>query len=149
MKKQAIFLIVMVFFVTDVIAQNQTVKTKTDLKADSLRPRVDFVNTMSKNPFYNYLKEAVMKTGKVEEETVVAAPNLTVQGVIWGGRFHMAIIENRVLKVGDVISGYTIDKIDKNGVIVSANGKLFKLGAPSLNQVNNVAKIQEGGKDAK
>ena len=147
-------LLVKVFFsvgmlfcvVTDVFAQKQSVKSNTD----SLRPKVDFANPISKNPFHNYLIEAMKKANKVEEvELAVPAPNLTVQGLIWGGRLHMAIIENRVLKVGDVISGYTIDKIDKNGVIVAANGKLFKLGTPSLSPVNNVAKIQEGGKDAK
>ncbi|GEM_PF-3592221 len=147
----AVFWAGMFFCVTNhVFAQEQPVKSKTDAKTDSLRPQVDFVNPISKNPFYNYLKEAMKKSNKVDEpEIIVPAPQLTMQGLIWGGRLHMAIIENRVLKVGDVISGYTIDKIDKNGVIVSINGKLFKLGTPSLNPVNNVAKIQEGGKDAK
>ncbi len=147
--QKAIFLLVMVFFVKDALCQNQLANPKKDSKTDSLRPKVDFVGAISKPPFYNYLKEEMQKVVKVEEERLAAAPNLNIQGLIWGGRFPLAIIESRVLKAGDVISGYTIDKIDKNGVVLSVKGTLFKVCPPSLTQVNNAAKNQEGDKDAK
>lgn len=144
-----IILSVSVFLAEDVFAQNQPAKPKKDSKNDSLRPKVEFVATVSRSPFYNYLKGEMQNVVKVEEERVVAAPNLNIQGLIWGGRLPVAIIENSVLKVGDVINGYKVDKIDKNGVVLSASGTSFRIGPPSLTQLNNVAKIQEGGKDAK
>lgn len=144
-----IFLLVIAVFIKDALGQNQSVKPKKDSEIDSLRPKVDFVGSVSKKPFYNFLKKEIQKVFKAEEEQVVLAPNLAIQGLIWGGELPLAIIDNRVLKVGDVINGYTIDKIDKNGVVLSVSGKLFKVSPPSLTQVNNAATSQEGGKDAK
>ena len=52
---------------------------------------------------------------------------LKVQGIIWGGRFPQAIINNKVLSVGDSIEGAEILSIDKKGITLSSAGKVASL----------------------
>ncbi len=140
-----VFLLAIFFAAEEVLGQNQTISSQEDLKADSLRPKVEYTAVISKTPFFNYLKEELKKlmkkqAAKFEEEKITYIPNFVVQGIIWGGDLPLAIINNKVLKIGDAIDEAVIEKIDKNGVTVSANGKVFKLGSPSAMQTNNAAK---------
>ncbi|TAM41240.1 hypothetical protein EPN54_02050 [bacterium] len=48
--------------------------------------------------------------------------DLKVQGIIWGGRFPQAIINDKVLTVGDTIGGVKLLSIDKNGITLSSSG---------------------------
>jgi len=58
-------------------------------------------------------------------------PALTVQGVVWGGIFPQAIINNKVVKVGDIIEGVRILAIDKEGITIFFEGDQFKLPSPA------------------
>jgi hypothetical protein len=55
------------------------------------------------------------------------APDLVVQGLIWGSSLPQAIINNKVVKVGDVIQGADIIDISKEGVLVLFAGTEYKL----------------------
>ncbi|MFA5144980.1 MAG: hypothetical protein WC723_03125 [Candidatus Omnitrophota bacterium] len=67
--------------------------------------------------------------GAVEQQL----PSLVVQGLIWGGDFPQAIINNKVLKIGDVIGGARVTSIDKDGVSVYFAEKQYKLSPPAAN----------------
>jgi hypothetical protein len=60
-------------------------------------------------------------------------PPLTVQGIIWGGIFPQAIINNKVLKPGDTLRvpseerEITIISIDKEGVLVTFADRQYNL----------------------
>lgn len=60
----------------------------------------------------------------------VELPSLKLQGVFWGVPRPQAIINRRVLYVGDAIEGYTVTSITKEGVKVSFNQQEFLLTLP-------------------
>ena len=86
-----------------------------------------------KDPF----TQPVIKKEETKPKQVVKIqpPVLTVQGVIWGGRFNQAIINDKVLKAGGTIQGAKILSIDKNGIVVLFEGMQFNLSSPASGTV--------------
>ncbi len=95
-----------------------------------LRPKVDYSAQGLRDPFMG--KGGQSGTGEevnpVEKKPL---PALTVQGVIWGGNFPQAIINNKVLKVGDTIEGVKIKAIAKEGIIVLFEGSESAISSPA------------------
>jgi len=97
------------------------------------RPKVEY-NKAKRDPFE---KVIIHKGGGVHvqsgEDGVSRAliDSFSVQGLIWGGNFPQAIINNKVYKVGDTIQGATILNIAKNGIIFSLGGKKYILSSSS------------------
>jgi len=58
-------------------------------------------------------------------------PALQIQGIVWGGGFPQAIINNKVVRVGDTIEGVRITDINKNGVIVFFENQQYDLSTSS------------------
>ncbi|MCX7661739.1 MAG: general secretion pathway protein GspB [Candidatus Omnitrophica bacterium] len=58
-------------------------------------------------------------------------PYLDIQGVVWGTGLPQVIINNTVLRVGDTIEGVKILKINKEGIEVEFNRKIYKLAIPA------------------
>jgi hypothetical protein len=52
---------------------------------------------------------------------------LIVQGLIWGGSFPQAIVNNKIVKVGDTVDGANVTAIDKDGVTVLFQEREYKL----------------------
>lgn len=101
------------------------------------RPQVEYKSSSLRDPF----KEDVLKKGILEEEqpesdsqnqvlTPDILPEMDVQGLIWGGNFPQAIINNKVYKAGDTIDGAQIKDIAKDGVILNFSGGEVKIPAP-------------------
>ncbi|OGX45182.1 MAG: hypothetical protein A3G38_04740 [Omnitrophica WOR_2 bacterium RIFCSPLOWO2_12_FULL_51_8] len=96
------------------------------------RPRVKFDEEAYRDPF----KEPVIKIqdAAAPQETQkkqIPLPALTLQGLIWGGIFPQAIINNKVLKIGDIIERARVTNISKDGVVVFFEGEQFSLPAPA------------------
>lgn len=70
-------------------------------------------------------------------------PQLTVQGVIWGGNLPQAIINNKVLKVGDTIEGAQVKNIGKEGITVLFEGSEYNLSSSATG--SGPAKKPQGG----
>ena len=85
-----------------------------------IRPNVEYKAQGLRNPFEQpVLKSEVDKTNENLEPKVEARlPNLTVQGVIWGDNLPQAIINNKVVKVGDRLGSVDVIDISKEGVTV-------------------------------
>lgn len=101
------------------------------------RPQVEYKSSSLRDPF----KEDILKKGILEEEQPESnsqnpvlppdvLPEMDVQGLIWGGNFPQAIINNKVYKAGDVIDGAQIKEIDKDGVTLNFSGGEVKIPAP-------------------
>jgi len=60
-----------------------------------------------------------------------ALPSLTIQGIVWGGSFPQAIINNKVVRAGDTIEGVEITDINKNGVTVFFENQKYTLSVSS------------------
>jgi type II secretory pathway component PulC len=92
------------------------------------RPQLNYNSEDARDPFNSYLPTEENKGGQQQEtEAYVQPPTLTVQGLIWGSNMPQAIINNKVVKIGDIIEGARIVEIDKEGVEVSYKGRSFTL----------------------
>ena len=54
-------------------------------------------------------------------------PSLQIQGIVWGGSILQAIINNKVVRVGDTIEGVRITDINKSGVNVFFENQQYNL----------------------
>ena len=77
-------------------------------------------------------------------------PALTVQGVVWGGRFPQAIVNDKIVKIGDIVEEARIIDINKSGITVSFDNQQYSLTSPAgINLQSSKQKPTEGGKDEK
>jgi len=73
---------------------------------------------------------------EIEEEPAAqigteSLPPVQIQGIVWGGGFPQAIINNKVMRVGDTIEGVRITDINKNGVTVFFGNRKHTLSVSS------------------
>ncbi len=145
-KLKCFFLLFIFFAVQQAFGQNRPVTPQKDSKAEaSFRPKVEYLVEKSKDPFYNYVKAETHRKiagmgAKTAQEEKVDLAKFIVQGIIWGGQLPQAIINERVLTIGDVIEESRIETIDKSGVTLSRKTQIFKLTSPASGQRNNDAK---------
>ena len=97
------------------------------------RPRQDYNAQGLRDPFLEPdIEEKVGEEGAEGPGSAPAAlPSLKVYGVVWGGSFPQAIINSKVVRVGDNIEGARVIKIDKEGVVVFFEGKQYNLPSPA------------------
>ncbi|MCX5669031.1 MAG: hypothetical protein NTX89_02790 [Candidatus Omnitrophica bacterium] len=103
------------------------------------RPVMEYESDKLRDPFERYLVKEVPKE-LPQEITDSAKPKLDlsklkVQGIIWGVKTPQAIINAKVLTVGDLIEGAKILKIEKKGVTLGFNGEIFDLAVPGQSSV--------------
>ncbi len=85
------------------------------------RPRIEYRARGLRNPFQQPASATEEKPVKTEEPVVidpVSLPDLNVQGIIWQGNPKQAIINNRVMKIGDSLDNIDVIDINKEGVTV-------------------------------
>jgi len=122
------------------------------------RPIVKYQAGNLRDPFRVTVRTKVIQgPGPAEEVKPIKSRKplprrLQVQGLVWGGVFPQAIIDNRVVKVGDRISLGTkqvarIIDIDKEGVTIVFEGENYKLPAPA--RVSTSSKKPSGGDNEK
>lgn len=102
----------------------------------ALRPKVQYNAKDYKDPFKAPVVENPDMDGKKEvvpEAPVKAGvpPVFTVQGIIYGGNFPQAIINNKVVKIGDTLNGCRIISIDKDNVGFFFEGTQYSLASPA------------------
>jgi hypothetical protein len=128
------------------------------------RSRVTYEAGDLRDPFDAYLKE---EQGYQQTSTAapVELPALTIQGVIWGAKFPQAIINNKVVKVGDIINlgeqaapatpeeaasqEIKILNITRENITLFYQSRQFVLPSPAGVAIQNLKKEPEGGKDEK
>jgi len=122
------------------------------------RPVIEYTSGDLRDPFSDLFQLAEEKAKKEKEAQTIQAPlenivpdkplpsldNFKVQGVIWGGKFPQAIINNKVLGVGDSIEGVEIVKIDKKGITLNFAGRTATLAA-----LGNPPSVTKGNKEEK
>lgn len=97
------------------------------------RNPVEYKSSDLRDPF----KQLIFKEEKKDlsqninaNQAQVNFSSLKVQGIIWGGLMPQAIINNKVVTVGDLIEGAEILNIDKNGITLISSGIEGYLAAP-------------------
>ncbi len=74
-----------------------------------------------KDLFQFYLYKVCMVTP--EEKIDIPLPTLTIEGIIWNSDMPQAIIDGKVVRIGDVVKDVEIVGIEKRGIIVVYNGE--------------------------
>lgn len=93
-----------------------------------VRPKVEYKAKGLRNPFEQPSLGLEMESDQAEAGIKEAAlPLLIVQGIIWEGNPKQAIINNKVVKVGDTLDGADIVDISKEVVIVLFAGVEYEL----------------------
>lgn len=112
-------------------------------------PHIEYKAEGSRDPFESYLKKEEVLQGQPQQEGTAPSPPppaLTVQGIIWGGRFPQAIINNKIVKVGDTIEEARILDINKDGVTVFFGNRKYNLLSPAAANLQILEKEPKGGK---
>jgi len=107
------------------------------------RPQIKYKSGQLRDPFVSVMvkeekRQDSQKQGAAElNQPKIDLGALKVQGVIWGTKMSQAIINNKVLVVGDLIDGAEILSINKKGVTLSFAGEVVHLSAPGQNSGGN------------
>ena len=122
------------------------------------RPVIEYSSGDLRDPFMDLFQMAAEKekrekelrnfeAPKDETDKVLPMPSLDkikVQGLIWGGRFPQAVINGRILGIGDSIESFKIVNIEKKGITLSFSGRTVNLptpgNAPDLKKKNKEEK---------
>ncbi len=124
--------IIFVFFLAMVIDQKIIVSAE-EVAAEMkiARPVVTYESNKLRDPFKSYLIKEVIKDELPEngepDKPKLDLSKLKVQGIVWGVKTPQAIINNKILMIGDLIDGAEIVNIEKSGVTLSFAGAEFVL----------------------
>ena len=86
----------------------------------------DSVYTPSKeDPFKNLLELYLYNMRKVKpaEKTSLPLPTLNIEGIVWNTNMPQAIVNGKVVRIGDTIEGVRIVKIEKQGITIDYSGE--------------------------
>ncbi|MFH1190913.1 MAG: hypothetical protein V1670_01780 [Candidatus Omnitrophota bacterium] len=104
------------------------------------RPVVEYQSVKLRDPFKGYLVKEEANQSLPEKADLVVPKfdlnKLNVQGIIWGVEAPLAIINNKVLTIGDLIEGAKILSIEKKGITFSFSGARFVLTVSGQNPVS-------------
>ena len=68
----------------------------------------------------------------------VPLPPLELQGVLWGTARPQAIINRRILSVGETIDGVTLTAVDAEGITVAFQDREFRMTLPQKSGKKNL-----------
>lgn len=113
------------------------------------RPVVRYSAEGLRDPFRDYLPVKDNGEQQYPTEDIVPSqpPKMDITGIIWGTGASQAIINGKVVKVGDVIEEAKITEISKDGVSVLYKNRKFKINSPAVTTAENLKQKSEGGKN--
>ncbi len=101
------------------------------------RPVVKYQAEELRDPFKEYVSESekskISKKASPEEASVFIS-TLKIQGIICGGKFPQAIINDKIVKVGDMIAEARVVEINKEGVSLFLDNRIHKISSPAAGQ---------------
>lgn len=96
-------------------------------------PHEDYRSFNLRDPFQGpAIENDAQLKPPIEEAPEEPLPSLSVEGVIWGGSVTQAIINGKIVKVGDNIQGAQVVTINDMGVTVYFGKKTYVLPSPRL-----------------
>lgn len=108
------------------------------------RPVVRYTAQDLKDPFKDYLPAMEDVTvSSAEQATSEQLPTIAIQGLIWGSNKPQAIIENKIVRVGDTVNGMTIVDINKEGLTVLYKNRKYDI--PKSSYLVNARAGLKGG----
>ena len=138
------FISAFAFLLSYALAQKEAV-----LNEEPVSDKIEYKSVQLKDPF----QVDALEIGKIKQESapkekepseVKPLPPLEIQGIVWGGRFPQAIINRKVVKIGDTIGEVRITDISQNGVTAFFENRQYNLSSPASQGV--IKKKPQGGK---
>ena len=125
--------ILVIFILGLLITGAGKLKENAALQEKIIRTKVKYEAAGIRDPFVPLVqvKGAVSATGATPAN-IKPLPVLTLQGLVWGGDFPQAIINNKLVRIGDIIAGVEVVAIGKDGVIVLYANKKYKLSTSAV-----------------
>ncbi len=115
---------------------SMVISPKTAKAAETMAPegyqeanKIEYKSEDLRDPFQE--EKIEIKEQPQEEIETKPLPSVQIQGIVWGGGFPQAIINNKVVRVGDTIEGVRITDINKNGVTVFFENRKHTLSVSS------------------
>jgi len=141
MAKKKIIVILLIIVFVFIVKQVQSIEAPTQEGAPGPN-KIEYKAEGLKDPFQEEKIEA-------KEQGIAAKPlpALQIQGLVWGGSFPQAIINNKVVKVGDRIDEVQIIDITDTGITVLFENIKYNLSVSSAVMRQDRKKNPEGGKD--
>lgn len=116
-------------------------------------PKEEFDIKGLKDPFEDPFEDTAIpdETIKIHQLTTenIPLPPLEVQGIIMSGKFNQAIINNKIIKVGDSIGGARVTNISNDSVVVFFGNKSYTLYSPAALIRQGLKKDLKGGGNEK
>lgn len=109
-------------------------------------PSAEYTAEGTRNPFKSYIVKPSQPEPEVEAQPVVmkAFPSFSIQGVFWGGRFPQAIINDKIVKEGDLIDEAKVLRITRDHIKFLFANREFSVSPSSLETTN----LSESRKEA-
>jgi type II secretory pathway component PulC len=150
--KIIVFFFVAIFigklFMSHLFAEEASAQTTDDKAKDFIsRPNIEYKEEEGLRDPFQPPEELEAKKEQIPPEPVQVEPlpSLAIQGIVWGSSLPQAIINNKVVKVGDTIEGVRITDINKNGVTVSWGNQEYNLSSPAVVNLESSKKKPQGG----
>lgn len=121
--------IIILFIIVFIFLAGQTQSIDEPIQGQAAEPdKIEYKAEDSRDPF----QEEKIEIEEALETDIEAKPlpNLEVQGIVWGGAFPQAIINNKVVKIGDRIDEVKVIDIAKSRVTVLFENRKYNLSAP-------------------
>jgi hypothetical protein len=140
---------IFLFFLSGAFGQGQS-KANVEVEGIILKPGVSYTAENLRDPFANpVMSEMSPNSGESSANAPeVNLPVMKVQGIIWGGKFPQAIINDKIVKVDEKIEGAQVLSIEKDSVTVFFGNKQFILSAPAVDNLgasSNKIDAKKGG----
>ncbi len=105
---------------------------KPKIQEKIVKPKAEYTAKGLRDPFQTpFVGKSTSGSGAVASGPGGASLGLLkLQGVIWGGKFPQAIINNRVVKIGDTIERALVVDINRYGVVLFLDGSQYTLSSP-------------------
>ena len=135
------------FFLTEAFAQGQT-QANADVDLIGLKPGVSYTAENLRDPFTNPAQNEISaQPGEpVSNVPEIPLPAMKIQGIFWGGKFPQAIINDKIVKVGEKIEDVKVLAIEKNSVTVFFGNKQFVLPSPASDNLAASSNKKDGKK---
>ena len=108
-----------------------------DLK---LMANMNYEASNLRDPFEGYIvrPESLISAGEApSSEVPFNPPELTIQGITWGGAYPQVIIDNQVYRVGETVKEVKIINISRDGLILSYQNRQYKQSGPGMGSSGN------------
>lgn len=102
--------------------------------------KVEYTADQESDPFKPEQEAGGKSEAAVKPQQEKPLPVLTVQGIVWGGVFPQAIINNKIVRIGDTIEGARVVDITKSGVIIFFNEREYPISPLGLGRLKDAKK---------